>query len=433
MAEAVEGYDVHASGDQPVETSSAGDQRCATATAGEQRASLSTVVHVVEHHEQALVSDDATEEGRPIIEVGGQLRRAESQRDQKAAEGVGRRCGGDLSVIAVQVHVQLAVGIGVEHVLRALVREGRLADAAHAGESANGRTGGGIKQPAHHFGELGRPADDAHRVQRQLSGSPDGHVGDRLGARSAPVACELRVEQCRLLGGLKLRTGLDAELLVHQRPHGPVVGQGIGSAPGHHQGLDQGRLKWLVEGMVVADRLDRWQQPPGLMAVTHGLHELGGREPGRHSVRLDRSKQRLHGPRRRDGGSGPDHGQLERPFHDAAVALTGQKRPEFEQVEVVGGDDEAIAAGGRLDVRPGLAIGQVRLEHAPQLADVTVDDVQRRPGRVALPEALDDKVRAHRVAGGEHQQAQQQPSLWRSQLELDAVAPHARSAEQRET
>ena len=61
-----------------------------------------------------------------------------------------------------------------------------------------------------------------------------------------------------------------------------------------------------------------------------------------------------------------------------------------------------------------------------------VDDVERGVRRVVLPERLDDQVHADGVAGGEHEQAEEQPSLRWAEIELDAIAPHARSAEDRE-
>ena len=192
--------------------------------------------------------------------------------------------------------------------------------------------------------ELHLPAHDLHLVDRQLRRTADRHVAP-LHGRSAPDAIAGAPGRARpLLSRPKLRTWLEAELLVHQRAHRAESARASARLPATTR-VRSGPPEGLVEGVVVGDRLERRKHPPRLWSRPWP-HELGGRQPGRDPVRLDRCQQRLQGPLRRHAAPARlAASSSARPRRGGAVS--GQQRPELEQVEVVGGDAEPVAAAGR--------------------------------------------------------------------------------------
>ncbi len=175
--------DVHR-GRQPGRPGAPGGEDGAADRPRQQRPDLRRVLGVVEDQQQPPPVDDRPEERRAGVQSVGHRVAGHPERHEEAAE---HRFGvGGHRVGAAQVHVELAVRVGLPYAVRHVQGQGRLADAAHADDGGDhqGLRRGGAEGLVQHPDRRRAPGE-VGGVRRELGRSRGS--GRRSGGRLLPL------------------------------------------------------------------------------------------------------------------------------------------------------------------------------------------------------------------------------------------------------
>ncbi len=258
----------------------------------QQRPDLRRVLGVVEHQQQAPSVDDGTEERRAGVQTVRHRVAGHPQGDEETAEHRFRIGGHRIG--AAQVHVELAVRVGLPDAVCHVQGERRLADAAHTDDGGDhqrlrrggaeclvqhpdrGRTPGEVGGVRWELGRSRRcrrrsegrlpsrvllvPVGFGRRGAGPLPGSPPGVVPGVLGGDLPGLVRGRRRRRARFRGGqrrialedpavqlLQVRARRDAQFREEQLPHSAVHRQRVGLPPGLVQRPHQQPVRPLVQ------------------------------------------------------------------------------------------------------------------------------------------------------------------------------------------
>ncbi len=104
-------------------------------------------------------------------------------------------------------------------------------------------------------------------------------------------------------------------------------------------------------------------------------------------------------------------------------------QPEVDEVDGAVHRRQDVAAAATLDEGARLTCGELRFQQPPDGADVLLEDVDRRPGYVVVPEEVDQFRHAGGAPYAREQQGEEVLLLARAEVELDAATPRPQRTE----
>ena len=251
-------------------------------------------------------------------------------------------------------------------------------------------------QPAGELAGVRDPCDDhRHRLARGPAGERGPH---RSKARARPRRCAERgiLPEDRPLELLELLARIDAEVLDEHPACVLVGGEGVRLSPRLVQGEHQERAQVLPVRMLACERLE----PEDDIRVMPEL-DL---EPGQLLARRELQLQEARHGRLRER---LERKILERLPADASELASQPLRTVPRRQVVVEQSLEPHRVDlhwrDREDVPGRLGPNGLTPERAPQLRDVVLERMPRRPRRGLTPHVLHETIRSHRLAGAERQ------------------------------